>query len=429
MLNLKNVNKISINSNKQKVNTLTNVFVEIRQGDFICIQGVNGSGKSSLLSIIGAEDMSFEGEYFIDGIEISKYTSRQLQELRCSRFGIIPEGIDLLEKRTIEQNMELPLRIAKLSKNARKSAIIKALNSVGLSEKILQLKPTDLSIGQCQRVMAARAIVSNPQVIIADNPTALMDDESSELILNLFTALNKGGVTIVVVTRDENFLRRAKRVFTMSRGMLVENLKITRGKNVGEVIDIDAKKKKASKTSIKKQVIASGKRVKEEQSVSEEDKKEDVQVSAVVEDEKAPALKEDGKEEVKTETKKPEESTEQKAVKNATRLKTAKKKNESDDNQVTFDEIVGLAVPKEEQKKQADTKVKEPKSGKETKTAKPAGRSKETSTAKTASTAKESKPKSAPAKKKSDVKPEVREENEDSELLIKPVKSNRRKSN
>ena len=136
MLNLKNVNKVTLNSKKQKVNTLSNIFIEIKQGDFVCIQGVNGSGKSALLSIIGADDLSFSGEYFIDGIELSKYTSKQLQALKCSRFGVVPEVVDLLEKRTIEQNIELALRVSRMPKPDRKNAIVKAVNSVGLSESM-----------------------------------------------------------------------------------------------------------------------------------------------------------------------------------------------------------------------------------------------------------------------------------------------------
>lgn len=387
MLNLKNVNKVTINSERRKVNSLTNVFVEIKQGDFVCIQGANGSGKSSLLSILSINDADFSGEYFIDGIELSKYTVKQLQELKCSRFGVVPEKCDLLEKRTIAQNLELQLRIANMPKANRKSAIVKAVNSVGLSEKILSLKPTDLSMGQCQRVMIARAIVANPQIIIADNPTVLMDDESTELVLNLFTALNKGGVTIVVVSRDERFLKRAKRVFTMSRGMLVENMKVTRGKNVGEVIDIDAKKKKVAKTSIKKQVIVpeknAGEIVKEEklenvngtQSGNGKVKGENVVEQPVIKDEVSLPKKE--KSEVNT-------------VKKTSRTTTSKKKSESDDKQVTFEELVGVDVAKKSEKTAQEVKQKKSRTASKT-------------------------------------KPEAEVET-DTELLIKPVKSSRRKT-
>ena len=387
MLNLKNVNKVTINSERRKVNSLTNVFVEIKQGDFVCIQGANGSGKSSLLSILSINDADFSGEYFIDGIELSKYTVKQLQELKCSRFGVVPEKCDLLEKRTIAQNLELQLRIANMPKANRKSAIVKAVNSVGLSEKILSLKPTDLSMGQCQRVMIARAIVANPQIIIADNPTVLMDDESTELVLNLFTALNKGGVTIVVVSRDERFLKRAKRVFTMSRGMLVENMKVTRGKNVGEVIDIDAKKKKVAKTSIKKQVIVpeknAGEIVKEEklenvngtQSGNGKVKGENDVEQPVIKDEVSLPKKE--KSEVNT-------------VKKTSRTTTSKKKIESDDKQVTFEELVGGDVAKKSGNTEPVVKQKKPRTTSKTKT--------------------------------------EEEVETDSELLIKPVKSSRRKT-
>ncbi len=373
MLNLKNVCKISLNSKKQKVNLLTNIFVEIRQGDFVCVQGANGAGKSSLLSIISTEDMNFAGEYFIDGIELSKYTGKQLQELKATKFGIISEKFDLIQRRTIEQNLEIPLHLMKLSRASKAELITNALNAVGLSHKILSLKPTDLSAGQCQRVMVARAIVANPQIIVADNPTALMDEESAELILNLFAELNKSGRTIIVATRDERFLKKAKRVFTISRGMLVENMKVTRGKNVGEVIDIDAKKKKTKTTSIKKQVSVLEKKAPVQKEEVVEAKVEDLTKEQV-----SPA--EIVKEEKRTETLKQEKP------------KTTRKKNMTDENQLTIDLV-------EKTPKSTKSESEEKKTVKEEK----------------------------PAKKTTSKKSTKTDVDEDSELLIKPVKSSRRK--
>lgn len=417
MLNLKNVNKVVLNSRKQKINVLTNINIEIKQGDFVCVQGANGAGKSSLLSIVSASDMNFDGEYFVDGIELSRYTSKQILELKSSRFGVVPEQMVLIDKRTIEQNLELPLRFAKLQKSDRRSQIVNALNSVGLSENILDLKPTDLSIGQCQRVMIARAIVTNPQVIIADNPTSQMDEESAELILNLFVALNKSGVTIVVATRDENFLRRAKRVFTISRGMLVENMKVTRGKNIGEVIDIDAKKKKESRTSIKKQVIVLEKKeTKNEQepvsvveSAVEEDKvaeKETKPVTKTVAKSKKVAdevkvVKQESKEvektaENKSRADKNKDSAKKKKKTSPTVSRMPRRKNDSDDNQLTIESIMGNMDSK------SAIQDEKPKA-------------KKTQKAKSEHTNKS-------------VKEVKTEEEVDAEALVKPVKSSRRKS-
>ena len=375
--------------------------------------------------------------YFIDGIELSKYTPKQLQELKCSRFGIVPEKVDLIAKRTVEQNLELPLRISRLSKEERKNAIVKAVNSVGLSDKILTLKPTDLSSGQCQRVMVARAIITNPQVIIADNPTALMDEESSELILNLFTALNKGGVTIIVATRDENFLKRAKRVFTMSRGMLVENMKVTRGKNVGEVIDIDAKKKKTQKSSIKKQVIVPEKKVKVQKD----------EIIVVENPQKAENLKEDKKESLASETtvekqvksntktnKSESVADENNSTKKILSVSSSRKKKNNDDNQLSFDEFVGM--PKNEEGVEEENPVKTMKKFSEKKDVKETKKivAQEKKSSKKTVEAKKSEEKQI-KKETSDKKPKVskkpKEEikgEEDSELLIKPVKSSKRKT-
>ena len=255
MLSLKNVCKTVLNSKKQMVKVLTNVSLEIRQGDFVCIQGTNGAGKSAILNIIGGRDMDFEGEYYIDGIELSRYTPKQLSALRLEKFGYVSENLDLFDKLTVEDNVGIALKWAKIKKQDRCEMIERALNSVGLSGAIAKLKPIDLSSGQLQRVMIARAIVLEPQVILIDNPTARLDDESGLMVLNLLNRLNKDGVTVVVVSNDERYLFKAKRVFTVSRGMVVENLKITRGKNMGEVIDINEKVVEKKPTSVRKTVI------------------------------------------------------------------------------------------------------------------------------------------------------------------------------
>ncbi len=255
MLSLKNVCKTVLNSKKQTVKVLTNVSLEIRQGDFVCIQGANGSGKSAILNIVGGRDMDFEGEYYIDGIELSRYTPKQLSALRLEKFGFVSENLDLFDKLTVEDNVGIALRWAKIKKQERGAMIERALNSVGLSGAIAKLKPVDLSAGQLQRVMIARAIVLEPKVVLIDNPTARLDEESGLMILNLLNRLNKDGVTVVVVSNDERYLFKAKRVFTVSRGMVVENLKVTRGKNMGEVIGIDEKIAERKSSGVRKTII------------------------------------------------------------------------------------------------------------------------------------------------------------------------------
>lgn len=255
MLSLKNVCKTTTNSKKQLVKVLSNVNLEIRQGDFVCIQGANGAGKSAIVNIIGARDLDFEGEYYIDGIELSRYTAKQLSSLRLEKFGFVPENLDLFEKLSIEDNVGLVCKYAKVKRADKQAMIEKALNSVGLSSAILSLKPNDLSSGQQQRVMIARSLVLEPKVLIIDNPTARLDEDSANLVLNLLNRLNKDGVTIIAVSNDERYLFKAKRVFTVSRGMIVENMKVTRGKNMGEVIGIDQKVQEKKPSGVRKTVI------------------------------------------------------------------------------------------------------------------------------------------------------------------------------
>lgn len=259
MLSLKNVCKTVTNSKKQMVKVLSNVNLEVRQGDFVCIQGVNGSGKSAILNIIGARDMSFEGEYYIDGIELSRFTAKQLSALRLEKFGFVPEMIDLFDKLTVAENVGIALKWAKIKRQNREKMVENALSSVGLAPAIAKLKPQELSAGQMQRVMIARAIVLEPKVLLIDNPTLRLDDESGQMILNLLNRLNKDGVTVVVVSNDERYLFKAKRVFTVSRGMVVENLKVTRGKNMGEVIGIDEKVQEKRSSGVRKTVVAQAK--------------------------------------------------------------------------------------------------------------------------------------------------------------------------
>ncbi len=315
MLSLKNVCKTITNSQKQSVKVLSNINLEIRQGDFVCIQGPNGSGKTALLSVLCTADLKFNGEYYIDGIELSKYTAKQLATIRQSKFGVITQNFELLQKASVGENISLPLKYAKVSRANRAEMVKRALNYVGLSEAVASLKPADLSCGQQQRVALARALVLNPQVLIADVPTSFQDEEGCVALLNLFTRLNREGVTIIMVSNDERFLQKAKRVFTINKGMLVENIKVTRGKNIGEVIDINAKTPLKAKTAVKKTVVGVAKQSRTSlqdvitQEVEEEAKEIEVKEKPE-EKKKAKKVKDNSSEQISM----AEISTEEKAV-------------------------------------------------------------------------------------------------------------------
>lgn len=255
MLNLKNVCKTTTNSLKQSVDVLSNINVEIRQGDYVCIKGVNGSGKSAILNILGLRDARFVGEYYIDGVELTKFTSKQTAELRGVTLGFVPQFIDLLEKKSVFDNISLPIQSIKMTKAERQERVEKVAGELGLDSSLLKLKAQELSFGQKQKVMIARAVVSSPKAIFLDSPLKNLDEEGCSVVLSLLTRLNREGTTIVVVSNDERFLQKAKRVFTITGGTIIENIKVSKGKNAGEILEINARVKKTKHAPVRRQVV------------------------------------------------------------------------------------------------------------------------------------------------------------------------------
>jgi len=203
-----------------EVNALCGVSVKIKQGEVVSIMGPSGSGKSTLMNIIGCLDRPSAGEYYLDGEMVSNMSDDQLAVIRNKKVGFVFQNFNLLSRSSALLNVELPLRYAGVTEGRRERAI-KALESVGLGDRVNH-KPTELSGGQQQRVAMARAVVNNPAIIMADEPTGNLDSKSGEEIMKLLLNMNKEyGTTLIIVTHDQKISDRTQRVIRLYDGLVV----------------------------------------------------------------------------------------------------------------------------------------------------------------------------------------------------------------
>jgi len=203
------------------VNALDGVSLAIDSGEFVAIMGASGSGKSTILNILGCLDTPSQGSYLLDGIEVSGMSRSQLAHIRNSKLGFVFQNFNLLSRTSALENVELPTYYGgAIPSRQRRPRAAELLERVGLGKR-LDHTPAQLSGGQQQRVAIARALMNNPPVILADEPTGNLDTKSSVEIMNLFTQLNKDGITIVMVTHEEDIAEFAKRKIVMRDGKIV----------------------------------------------------------------------------------------------------------------------------------------------------------------------------------------------------------------
>ena len=218
LIELKNIYKI-YHMGDEEVRASDGVSLSIDRGEFVAIVGKSGSGKSSLMNIIGALDVPTEGEYILGGEDVSEMSDDQLAQIRNKMIGFIFQQYNLLPKLNLLENVELPLLYAGVPVQERKERALKSLAKVGLEEKWKNL-PNQLSGGQQQRVSIARALAGDPSLILADEPTGALDSRTSREVLNFLRQLNEEGNTIVMITHDNSIALEAKRVVRIKDGKI-----------------------------------------------------------------------------------------------------------------------------------------------------------------------------------------------------------------
>ena len=206
----------------ERVGVLHNLSLDIQQGEFVAVMGPSGSGKTTLLNLVAGIDRPDQGEIVVAGERISSYSSRQLARWRAGHIGFIFQFYNLMPLLTAEQNVELPLLLASLSKAQRATHVRTALQLVGLADRSSH-RPAELSGGQQQRVAIARALVADPTLLVCDEPTGDLDRQMADQILGLLQIVNRDhGKTIVMVTHDPKAAERATRQLHLDKGQLID---------------------------------------------------------------------------------------------------------------------------------------------------------------------------------------------------------------
>jgi putative ABC transport system ATP-binding protein len=215
------------------VKALDGVDVNIGEREFVAIMGASGSGKSTLMNVMGCLDVPTAGTYVLDGMNTSGASADSLADIRNMKIGFVFQGFNLLQKTTALENVELPLLYNRREEKFNAEARAKeALEKVGLAQRMHHI-PTQLSGGQQQRVAIARALVTRPAIIIADEPTGNLDTEMSTEIMNLFKELNDSGITIVMVTHEDDIALWAQRKIVLRDGRILREEKNVHGKPAG----------------------------------------------------------------------------------------------------------------------------------------------------------------------------------------------------
>ena len=219
IITVDNISKTYKNGSLE-LQVLKNISFKVDKGEFLAIMGSSGSGKSTMMNILGCLDNQYEGRYILDGIDISKSTENELSEIRNKKIGFIFQSFNLLPRLTALENVELPLVYSSIPKEERHKRANELLEMVGLKDRTHH-RPNELSGGQRQRVAIARALVNDPSIILADEPTGNLDSKSEEEIIEILQKLNKMGKTIVIVTHEPSIGEIAERKIIFKDGEII----------------------------------------------------------------------------------------------------------------------------------------------------------------------------------------------------------------
>jgi putative ABC transport system ATP-binding protein len=218
IISLKNIVR-SFSIGAEEVKALRGVDLNINKNEYVALMGPSGSGKSTLMNLLGCLDTPSSGQYILNGTDVSVLDDNALAQIRNKEIGFIFQTFNLLPKSTALDNVILPLIYAGLGKAEREQKALKTLEDVGLANRVKH-KPNELSGGQRQRVAVARALVNNPAIILADEPTGNLDSKTSVEIMGLFEEIHKKGNTIIVVTHEEDIARHAHRIIRLRDGII-----------------------------------------------------------------------------------------------------------------------------------------------------------------------------------------------------------------
>ncbi len=205
------------------IKALNGVDLSIGKNEYVALMGPSGSGKSTIMNIIGCLDTPTSGNYYLNGPDVANLHDNQLAEIRNKEIGFVFQTFNLLPRYSALDNVALPLVYAGIPKDVRQQKAKEALTSVGLADRMFH-KPNELSGGQRQRVAVARALVNNPSIILADEPTGNLDTKTSHEIMALFDQIHAAGNTIIIVTHEEDIARMARRIVRMRDGKIESDL-------------------------------------------------------------------------------------------------------------------------------------------------------------------------------------------------------------
>ena len=225
LIDMQNITKV-YQMGKTEVPALDGISLSIEEGEYVAIVGTSGSGKSTLMNIIGLLDSPTEGVFQIRGHRANDLTGRQLADLRNREIGFVFQQFNLLARTPAWRQVELPLFYANVARSASRQRALETLAQVGLAERA-DHKPEELSGGQQQRVAIARALVNRPSLLLADEPTGALDTRTGEEVMELFEKLHREGLTLVIITHDQEVAERARRVITMRDGAIISDSRDT----------------------------------------------------------------------------------------------------------------------------------------------------------------------------------------------------------
>ena len=222
LIELRDVYKIYGEGLESEVRALDGVSLDVEKGEFVAVVGQSGSGKSTMMNVLGCLDIPTRGTYRLDGVDVRELTDKELSRIRNKQIGFIFQQYNLIQNLTVLENVELPLIYQGIDPIDRRELAMQALGRVGLADRA-QHKPTQMSGGQQQRVAIARAISTHPPVIMADEPTGALDSRTGHEVLGFLQQLNKEGSTVILITHDNGIAATARRIVRIADGKIIED--------------------------------------------------------------------------------------------------------------------------------------------------------------------------------------------------------------